>query len=87
MKMVSTAELKTHANRLLKEVTSKKKPVVITRHGVPCAVITPFNAEDIEELVFEYSPEFVRMAKESAADMKAGRAVTMMAFATKHGLT
>ncbi len=86
MKIVSTAELKTHANSLLKEVTSRKRPVVITRYGTPCAVITPFTAEDIEDLVFEYSQEVLKMAKESAADMRAGRYTTMRDFAKKHGL-
>ncbi|MBI4248539.1 MAG: type II toxin-antitoxin system Phd/YefM family antitoxin [Elusimicrobia bacterium] len=86
MKMVSTAELKTHANRLLKFVENGKKPVVITRHGKPCAVLQPCTEEDLDALAFEYGPEVLRMARESAADMKAKKYVTLKKFAQKHGL-
>lgn len=87
MKMVTTVELKTQANRLLSQVTSYKIPIVITRHGKPCAVIEPFNEGDIEELAFEYSREVIKMAKESAKDMKAGRYIVLSDFAKKHGIT
>lgn len=86
MKMVSTAELKTHANRLLKFVENGKKPVVITRHGRPCAVLEPCTEGDLDGLAFEYGPKVLRMARESAADMKAGKYATMKTFAEKHGL-
>ena len=86
MKMVSTAELKTHANQLLSQVTLGKQPIVITRHGKPCAVIEPFSENDIEDLAFEYGREVRKMARESAKDMKAGRYVTLKGFAKKHGL-
>lgn len=87
MKMVTTAELKTQANHLLNQVTTYKKPIVITRHGKPCAVIEPFTEDDIEDLAFEYGQEVIQMAKESAKDMKAGRYMAMKEFAKKHGLT
>lgn len=86
MKMVSTAELKTHANRLLRWVEAGKRPVVITKHGKPCAVIEPCGEEDLEALAFEYGPEVLRMAAESAADIRRGRYLTMARFAEKHGL-
>ena len=86
MKVVSTAQLKTQANRLLRQITTRRQPVIITRHGHPCAVLEPFTEDDIEDLVFEYSRDVVAMAKQSAAEMKAGRYVTMQAFAKKHGL-
>lgn len=86
MKVVSTAQLKTQANRLLRQVTAGRQPIIITRHGHPCAVLEPFTEDDIEDLVFEYSQGVVAMAKQSLADMKAGRYTTMQAFAKKHGL-
>ncbi len=86
MKVVSTAQLKTQANRLLRQVTAGHQPIIITRHGHPCAVLEPFTEDDIEDLVFEYSQDVVAMAKQSVADMKAGRYTTMQAFAKKHGL-
>ena len=85
MKMVSTADLKAHANKLLRFVRNGKRPVVITRHGKPCAVLEPCTEDDIEGLAFEYGPEVLRMARESARDMAAGRYVTMERFAKKHG--
>ena len=86
MKVVSTAQLKTQANRLLRQVTAGRQPIIITRHGHPCAVLEPFTEDDIEDLVFEYSRDVMAMAKQSMADMKAGRYTTMQAFAKKHGL-
>ena len=87
MKVVSTAQLKTQANRLLRQVTARRQPIIITRHGHPCAVLEPFAEDDIEYLVFEYSRDVATMAKQSASDMKAGRYTTLQAFAKKHGLT
>ena len=86
MKVVSTAQLKTQANRLLRQITAGRQPIIITRHGHPCAVLEPFTEDDIEDLVFEYSRDVMAMAKQSMADMKAGRYTTMQAFAKKHGL-
>ncbi|MBI4051635.1 MAG: type II toxin-antitoxin system Phd/YefM family antitoxin [Elusimicrobia bacterium] len=86
MKMVSTAELKAHTNKLLVLVQNGKKPVVITRHGKPCAVLEPCGEEDLDGLAFEYGPEVLRMARESARDIAAKRYVTMEQFAKKHGL-
>lgn len=86
MKMVTTAELKTHANRLLGLIRSQSRPVIITRHGKPCAVLEPCTEDDLEGLAFEYGPEVLKMARQSARDMAAGRYVTMERFAKKHGL-
>jgi prevent-host-death family protein len=86
MKMVSTAELKAHANQLLGFVRNGNRPIVITRHGKPCAVIEPFTEDDLEGLAFEYGPEVLRMARESARDIAANRHVTMDQFARKHGV-
>ena len=86
MKVVSTAQLKTQANWLLRQITMRRQPIIITRHGHPCAVLEPFTEDDIEDLVFEYGQDVAKMAKQSAADMKAGRYTTMQAFAKKHGL-
>jgi hypothetical protein len=49
-------------------------------------VIEPFSEDDIEDLVFEYSSDVLSMAKQSAADMRAGRYITMQTFAQQHGL-
>jgi prevent-host-death family protein len=86
MKMASTAELKAHANQLLSLVRNRNKPVVITRHGKPCAVLEPCTEDDLEGLAFEYGPRVMEMARESARDMAAGRYVTMEQFARKHGV-
>jgi len=86
MKMVSTAELKADANRLLGLVRNGNQPIVITRHGKPCAVLEPCTEDDIEGLSFQYGPEVMRMAKESAKDIEAKRYVTMEQFARKHGI-
>lgn len=86
MKMVTTAELKAQANKLLGLVENTKRPIVITRHGRPCAVLEPCTEDDLEALAFQYGPEVFRMAKQSAKDIAAGRYVTMEEFAKKHGL-
>jgi prevent-host-death family protein len=87
MKMATTAQLKAHANELLTMVRNQSKPVIITRHGKPCAVLEPCTEDDLEGIAFEYGPAVMKMARESARDMAAGRYLTMEQFSRKHGIS
>jgi len=43
MRAVGVRELQSHASRILKEVTTRRQPVAITRHGRVIARIVPVD--------------------------------------------
>jgi len=50
MRFASVAELKNSLSAYLDRATKRKEPVVVTRHGKPCALIQPITEEDLEDL-------------------------------------
>ena len=79
MKTVNTVELKNHANRLLRHVRTGQ-PVVVTHHGKPTAALIPLNSQELDDLIFEYSPTVKRLIAEAEADVRAGRLVSWAEF-------
>lgn len=79
MKIVNTAELKDHANQLLKLV-HRGNPVAVTRHGKPYAALIPLDENGLEDLFFEFSPRTRRLVAEAEADVRAGRLVSLEKF-------
>ena len=69
MTTVNTFQLKTQANRLLKQVSNKHQIVVITRRGRPCAALVPVSDESLTDLVWEYSPEVQRRLQIAADEL------------------
>ena len=77
MKVVSITQLKTQADRLLRQVAARRQPIVITRYGHPCAVLEPLTEDHMMMVI----------AKRAEAEMKTGRYISLQAFAKKHGLS
>lgn len=50
MKTVGSYEAKTHLPRLLEEVVSTGVTIVITKHGVPIAQLTPLPSSQCTEI-------------------------------------
>lgn len=85
MNTVNTAELKTHANRLLKQV-AKNQVVLITRHGHPCAALVPVSNETLVDLLWEYSPQVQKRLRIAMDELQAGNVKPLGSFAKRHGL-
>ena len=86
MKTVNTAELKTHANRLLRRV-AKHDVVLITKRGKPCAALVPVSSDTLVDLLWEYSPEVQRRLRAAMEELRAGKTESMTDFAKRHGLS
>jgi len=85
MKTVNTAELKTHANRLLKRVM-RHDVVLITRRGHPCAALVPVTDETLVDLLWEHSPAVQRRLRTTMKELSGGKTISLRAFAKRHGL-
>ena len=86
MTTVNTAELKTHANRLLRRV-AKHQVVLVTRRGKPCAALIPVSSDTLVDLLWEYSPDVQRRLRVAIEELRAGKTESLTAFAKRHGLS
>ena len=86
MTTVNTAELKTHANRLLRRV-DKHHIVIITRRGRPCAALVPVSSDTLVDLLWEYSPEVQQRLRIATEELRAGKTEPLKVFAKRHGLS
>ena len=50
MRFASVAELKNRLSAYLARAERQDEPIVVTRHGRPCALIQPISARDLERL-------------------------------------
>ena len=50
MRFASMAEVKNHLSAFLAQARKEKKPIVVTHHGKPYALIQPISGPDLEEL-------------------------------------
>jgi prevent-host-death family protein len=50
MRFASVAEVKNGLSEYLARAQKKKEPIVVTRHGKPCAIIQPITPADLESL-------------------------------------
>jgi|GEM_PF-2630618 len=85
MMTVNTVELKTQANRLLRQV-ARHQVVVITKRGHPCAALIPVSDESLVDLLWEYSPQIQRRLRTAMEELQAGKAESLHDFAKRHGL-
>jgi prevent-host-death family protein len=85
MTTVNTVELKSQASRLLDKVAGHEV-VLITRRGHPCAALIPVTRDTMIDLLWEYSPEVQRRLRLAMKELRAGKAQSLRAFATRHGL-
>ena len=70
------ADVKAKLSAYLEE-SSTNGPVIITRNGRPVAVLlTPTDAEDLENLVLSRSPRFQAILNKSRQSIKAGKGLS-----------
>jgi prevent-host-death family protein len=50
MRFASVAELKDQLSEYLVRARKRREPIIVTRHGKPCALIQLLEEEDLEEL-------------------------------------
>jgi prevent-host-death family protein len=50
VRFASVAEVKNHLSEFLARARKEKKPIVVTHHGKPYALIQPISEPDLEEL-------------------------------------
>ncbi len=76
MPFVSVKELHDRTSEILRAVAGGK-PVFVTRHGKPVAIIRGLSEEEIEDLVMLHEPTFRRSLDEAFVDLAAGRVVPL----------
>ncbi len=79
MKFVEISELKNDASNVVRQVRHEG-PIVVMRHGKPCAAVIRISEEEIDQLLFEDSPLVKHAVKEVLDDLRAGRVVTWREF-------
>lgn len=52
MAFASVAELKNRLSEYLARARKTKQPIIVTRHGKPCALIQAITERDVEDLVW-----------------------------------
>lgn len=67
--IVSVGELKVHASRLLRQIHDGQRPLVVTQHGRPAAVM--LSPESYDHLTARL--RFVEAVEEGLRDADAGR--------------
>lgn len=76
MKFVSITELKNGASKVVRQV-GHGRPVVVVRHGKPCAAVIRLSEDTLDQLLFEDSPLVKRALGEALEDLKHKRFVTL----------
>ena len=67
--IVPIGQFKAHASRMLRELRKDQRPLVITQHGKPAAVV--LSPEEFDRLIER--ERFVFAVREGLADSEAGR--------------
>jgi prevent-host-death family protein len=73
MGTVGVRELAHSASKIVGEVGRSGRPVVVTVHGRPVAVLVPFDESDLEDYVLAHAPEFVQGRIEAERNLAAGK--------------
>ena len=76
MKFVSISELKQDTSGVVREV-KRHGPVVVVRHGKPCAAVIRISPDDLDQLLFEDSALVKQAVEEALDDMRRKRHVTL----------
>ena len=76
MKFVSISQFKNDASEIVHQV-ERQGPVVIVRHGKPCAAVIRLSEESVDQLLFEESPLVKQAVEEALEDRQRGRFVTL----------
>lgn len=76
MKFVSVSELKNDTSRVVRRA-SAGQPVVVMRHGKPCAAVIRISEDELDQLLFEDSPLVKAAVEEALDDLRHKRYVTV----------
>ncbi|MDP3722856.1 MAG: type II toxin-antitoxin system Phd/YefM family antitoxin [Candidatus Omnitrophota bacterium] len=76
MKFVSISELKQDTSGVVREV-KRNGPVVVVRHGKPCAAVIRISPDELDQLLFEDSALVKQAVEEALDDMRHKRHVTL----------
>ena len=79
MKFVSISELKQETSEIVRQA-ERQGSVVVVRHGKPCAAVIRMSADDLDQLLFEESPEVKRALGEALDDLRHKRSVTLKEY-------
>jgi prevent-host-death family protein len=79
MKFVSVSELKNDTSAIVRRV-SGGQPVVVMRHGKPCAAVIRISEDTLDQLLFEGSPIVKQAVQEALDDLKHGRSTTVTEY-------
>ena len=70
--IIPIGEFKTHASRIMRQLRSNGRPIVITQNGKPAGVLVP--PADFDRLTER--ERFIAAIKEGLADSDAGRVIS-----------
>lgn len=79
MKFVSVSELKNDTSAIVRQA-SAGQPVVVVRHGKPCAAVIHVSEDTLDQLLFESSPAVKQAVQEALEDLKEGRSTTLAEY-------
>lgn len=72
MKFVSTKKMKAELSYYLNSL-DKTGPIIVTKYGVPKALVIPFTEDDIDSFVLRHSEEVYKMALEAIKEIEDGK--------------
>ena len=76
MKFVSVSELKNETSAVIRQA-SGGRPVVVVKHGKPCAAVIRISEDELDQLLFEESPLVKQAVQEALDDLRHKRYVTL----------
>ena len=79
MKFVSVSELKNETSAVVRQA-SGGRPVVVVKHGKPCAAVIRISEDDLDQLLFEESPLVKHAVQEALDDVRHKRSVTLKEY-------
>ena len=71
---VNTATLKNQTNKLIHQVSSSGKTLIITQYGHPTVAIVPITEDDFQ---IKENVKFLQAAKQGLKDIKTGKTTSL----------
>lgn len=72
MTSVGVRDLQRNTSKIVEEVSTTGRPVLVTCHGRPTVAIYAITESDVEDWLLATAPEFVESMLEADADLRAG---------------
>jgi len=84
MKFTNVRELKARTSEMLRTV-EKGNTVLVTTHGRPTAMLVPVTEEDLEDVLWVYSPILRRKIEAGLRDIRRGRTMRLSEYTRRRG--